>query len=70
MNKFRIFGGDYWIIELDHNYSYAVVASGDRKYLWVLSRTPVLADDIYDSILLKIKAKGFEIKKLEKMLQK
>ena len=69
LNKFRIFGGDYWIIELDSDYSYAVVASADRKYLWILSRTPILSDDVYNSILQKIKAKDFEITKLEKVMQ-
>ena len=70
LNRFHILGGDYWIIELDSDYYYSVVSSADRKYLWILSRTPVLAQDIYDAILLKIKEKGFDITKLEKVIQK
>jgi apolipoprotein D and lipocalin family protein len=34
------FYGDYWIIKLGHNYEYAVVGTPDRRYLWILSRTP------------------------------
>jgi apolipoprotein D and lipocalin family protein len=34
------FKGDYWIIELADDYSYAVVGEKTRKYLWILSRTP------------------------------
>ena len=36
---FRPFYGDYWILDLDKKYSYALVGSPDRKYLWILSRT-------------------------------
>lgn len=38
----RWFGGDYWIIGLDEDYRWAVVSEPSRKYLWILSRTPVL----------------------------
>jgi len=34
--------GDYWIIALAPDYSYAVIGEPARKYLWVLSRTPVM----------------------------
>ncbi|MCS7205496.1 MAG: lipocalin family protein [Leptospiraceae bacterium] len=35
-----IFGGDYWILEVDPNYEWAIVSSPDRDNAWVLSRTP------------------------------
>ena len=38
----RPFWGDYWIIGLDPDYRWAVVGTPDRKYGWVLSRTPAL----------------------------
>lgn len=34
--------GDYWILGLGEEYSWAVVGSPDRKYLWILARTPSL----------------------------
>ncbi len=34
--------GDYWILGLADDYSWAVVGSPDRKYLWILARTPAL----------------------------
>ena len=36
------FKGNYWIIELDDDYQWAVVGEPGRKYLWILSRTPVM----------------------------
>src|SRR5512134_2642197 len=34
--------GDYWIVELDREYRHALVGDSSRKYLWILSRTPVM----------------------------
>lgn len=60
------FRGDYWIIELDkENYSYAVVGTPSRKYLWILSRTAKMDEQLYNSLIEKCKAKGFDISKLE-----
>jgi apolipoprotein D and lipocalin family protein len=58
------FSGDYWIIDLDKHYSYAVVGTPDRKYLWILARRPTMDENLYQSILVKIKTQGFDINKL------
>lgn len=31
---------DYWVLVLDPDYRWAVVGEPDRKYLWILSRSP------------------------------
>lgn len=36
------FSSDYWIIGLDADYRWALVGNPNRKYLWLLSRTPQL----------------------------
>ncbi|HET9952660.1 MAG TPA: lipocalin family protein [Candidatus Eisenbacteria bacterium] len=38
----RPFWGDYWIIGLDEEYEWVVVGTPDRKYGWILARTPAL----------------------------
>ena len=63
------FKGDYWIIELADDYSYAVVGAPNRKYLWILSRTPKMDDVIYNELLQRISKKGFDITKLVKTNQ-
>ena len=47
---FGPFEGDYWIIDLDEDYQYAVVGDPSRKFLWILSRTPQLDEAVYESI--------------------
>ncbi len=61
--------GDYWIIDLAQDYSYAVVGSPDRKYLWVLSRTPQLAEATYEQITRRVATQGFEAARLVKTSQ-
>ena len=54
------FKGDYWIIDLDDDYQWAVVGVPSRKYLWILSRTPTLDGALYDGILRRVIEKGYD----------
>jgi len=58
------FYGDYWVIDLDPDYRYAVVSEPRQKYLWILSRTPQMDSGTYDQIATRLRAKGFEPAKL------
>ena len=58
------FKGNYWIIDLAEDYSYAVVSNPNKKYLWILSRTPQLNNSVYEQIIARLKAKGFDLTKL------
>ena len=59
------FKGKYWIIDLANDYSYAVVSHPNRKYLWILSRTPEMNENVYQQILTRLKEKGFDLTKLQ-----
>lgn len=63
------FRADYWIIDLADDYSYAVVGHPNRKYLWILSRTPQMQDSVYQQITQKMANKGFDISKLNRTNQ-
>lgn len=39
-----LLGGDYWILGIGENYSYAVVGAPGRDYAWILGRTPQLSE--------------------------
>ena len=58
------FRGDYWIINLGQEYEYAVVGTPDRKYLWILSRTPTMNPEILATILDHAEKQGFVRDKL------
>jgi apolipoprotein D and lipocalin family protein len=56
--------GDYWIIGLAPDYSWAVVGTPDRKYLWILARTATLDDESYRAALARAAANGFDTTRL------
>ncbi|MDQ7798949.1 MAG: lipocalin family protein [Candidatus Edwardsbacteria bacterium] len=63
------FSGDYWIIELDSNYQYAVVGHPGRKYLWILSRNRKMDDPLYNDLMERIKNHGYELSAIIKTPQ-
>lgn len=63
------FKGDYWIIDLADDYSYAVVGVPSRRYCWILSRNAFMSDETYEGILNRVKVKGFDISRFNKTLQ-
>jgi apolipoprotein D and lipocalin family protein len=58
------FYGDYWIIDLGKDYDYAVVGTPNRKYLWILSRTPQMDDKLFSQLRESVKSKGFDVNNL------
>jgi len=63
------FWGDYWIIDLDDDYEYAVVGHPSRDYLWILSRKPTMESSVYQGILQRVQAMGYPLDRLQKTLQ-
>jgi apolipoprotein D and lipocalin family protein len=67
---FWIFSAEYKVIVLDNvNYSYAMVTSSSKKYLWILSRSPHLEQPVYDELVRKAGEWGFNISELYKVAQ-
>lgn len=64
----RLFGssrdGNYWILELDPEYRTAMVGTPDRRYLWILSRTPQLDDTSYQQFVEQARQLGFPVSSL------
>jgi len=63
------FKADYWIIELDADYQYAVVGHPGRGYLWILSRAPQMDESLYQDLLQRIANKGYDLSRIKKTLQ-
>ena len=61
---FLWFYADYYILELDKDYQYALVGSSSDNYLWILSRTPEMQKAQLDGLLQKIIQRGYDVSKL------
>jgi apolipoprotein D and lipocalin family protein len=58
------FRSDYWVIGLDPDYRWAVVGNPNRRFLWLLSRTPQLPQDLLDAALKAAADQGYDLKQL------
>jgi len=61
---FGPFYGNYWILDLDKEYTYAVIGEPSRKYFWILSRTKTLDKETKDKILTQMPKWGYDTTKL------
>ena len=61
---FYPFYGDYWILELDDNYQWALVSGGnDDSLLWILARTPEISANLKEKICRLARARGYDTEK-------
>ena len=56
----RPFWGDYWIIGLGENYEYAIIGHPERKYGWILGRTPSITNEKMEEIWSIITEQGYK----------
>lgn len=53
------FEGDYWILEVADDYTWALVGEPAGKYLWILAREPQIDATLKESLVQKLKALGY-----------
>src|SRR5665647_231795 len=63
------FKGDYWIIDLDKDYKWAIVSDPKQKTLWILSRSKTMDETLYNSLIDSLVKKGYSQTKIVKMVQ-
>lgn len=55
---------DYWIIELAADYSYVVVGHPEHKFLFIMSRKKSIDKKLYNDIVARCEAKGYDVSRL------
>jgi apolipoprotein D and lipocalin family protein len=55
---------DYWVIALDPDYQWAVVGEPDRKYLWILSRSPQMPGAQLEQLKRQATQMGYDLSPL------
>jgi apolipoprotein D and lipocalin family protein len=56
--------GNYWIIAVEPDYSAALVGTPDRKYLWLLARSPQPNPKTRDRLIARARELGFAVERL------
>ncbi len=58
------FGGKYWILDVDQDYSVALVGDPTRNYAWILSRKPSLSRQEWIDAEQKFRSQGYDTCKI------
>lgn len=58
------FEGDYWVIGLADDYSWALVGEPAGRFLWILARQPRLAPELKADLIDRLEAQGYNTKVL------
>lgn len=66
---FWFFYGDYFVLELDKDYQWALIGSSSDNYLWILSRTAQIEDKLYTNLISILQKRGYDTNKLIRVAQ-
>ena len=61
---------EYLILDLGADYSTTIIGRNKRDYLWIMARTPVLADDQYAALVRKAVSFGYDAALIRKVPQR
>src|SRR5690554_6326723 len=61
---FGPFYASYVVFELDDDYSTAYITGYNRNYLWLMSRTPEVSEEVLEAFKARAAAEGFELGEL------
>lgn len=57
--------GDYWILALADDYTWSLVGTRDRKYLWILARHPTLDQATTQRLVERAQSLGYPVEALQ-----
>ncbi len=61
---FWFFYADYFVLDIDPEYTWAIVGSSGPGYLWVLSRSPKVSEEVRSGLVKSVEAKGYDPSRL------
>jgi len=62
--------GDYWVIDLADDYSWAVVGEPGREYFWILAREPRLPEETIQGIVERAEKQGYDLSSMTRTRQR
>lgn len=61
---FMNFYSDYRVLMIDKDYQYVLIGGNSPKFLWILSRTPQMSQEVLKSIVAEATERGYDTSKL------
>lgn len=61
--------GDFLILSVDDNYQRTIIGVPDRRWVWLMARTPTLPQEDYDALVAEIGGLGYDLSQLRMVPQ-
>lgn len=61
---------DYRIVYLDESYTKTIIGRNKRDYVWIMARTPTIADTEYEMLVDRVAKLGYELNDLRRVPQR
>lgn len=61
--------GDYWVFDINADYSVAIVGEPAHAYVWILARSPEITDEEYAGLLARLDELGFDTSRVVRSLR-
>ncbi len=66
---FRLIKSSYLVLDLDSDYQWAIVSTTDRKFAWILARTPSISTKLEQNLVEKAKTYNIDTSRFIKTPQ-
>lgn len=70
--KVRLFWPIYatqWTVYVDPDYRYTILGYPDKTLGWIFARSPVISDEVYQSLLARMDAMGYDTSRVRRVPQ-
>jgi apolipoprotein D and lipocalin family protein len=61
--------GNYWVLDHADDYAWSIVGEPSGRFLWILSRDPTPAEKIYDELVDRARAWGYDMARFRRTRQ-
>lgn len=61
---------EYVISHVDEAYSETIIGRSARDYVWIMARTPTIAEADYERLVERVRALGYDVSKLNRVPQR
>jgi len=69
MQLLKPFWSPFLIVDLAEDYRYTAIGVPNRKFVWIMSRTPQMSESDYAGVIAKLQQEGYNTSKIVKMPQ-
>ncbi len=63
------FSSDFWVLDVAPDYTWALVGDPKKERCWIFQRSPQMDEALYQQLVGKLKARGFDTSKLIRVAQ-